>query len=389
MTLPGTTQVQAELKALYTSSFLFAFHVALLAYIESSFLSGFIPEQYIGLVFTAGSLLAMAALVWMPAILSRIGNFRTIFLLSVIEIIALIILAMAKTAPIAITTFIIHASLYPLILFGFDIFLEHDSPDASTGNIRGIFLTAANAAWIVPPLLTGLILQDGDYWKIFAISALLMFPVLMLLMRRFSDFEDPTYARPLFWRTFREIMARKNIYRIFMSNGILALFFAWMTIFTPLYLHNHLNFEWSTIGIIFSIMLIPFVLVDIPLGRLADSFLGEKEMLSAGFFIGAAATSVLTFLPANALAWAAVLFMTRIGMATVQIMNESYFFKQVGDIDANIISMYRNTRPLAYVVAPLLGTIVLSLVEFRFLFLVLAVIVLFGLRYSLFIKDTK
>ncbi|PIP73291.1 MAG: hypothetical protein COW88_02405 [Candidatus Lloydbacteria bacterium CG22_combo_CG10-13_8_21_14_all_47_15] len=383
------TTTRIELRALYTSSFLFAFHVALLAYIESSFLSAFIPEQYIGLVFTAGAIFATVALVWMPAVLSKIGNFRTIFLLAAIEIIALIVLAAAKTAPLAVTTFIVHAALYPLILFGFDIFLEHDSPNTSTGNIRGIFLTASNAAWIVPPLLTGLILQNGDYWKIFAISALLMFPILMLFMRRFSNFRDPIYNRPPFWKTLREIAARKNIFRIFMSNGILMLFFAWMTIFTPLYLHNHLAFPWSTIGMMFAVMLIPFVLVDIPLGRLADRFLGEKEMLSAGFIIGAVSTGVLAFLPANAVLWTIVLFVTRIGMATVQIMNESYFFKQVNDIDANIISMFRNTQPIAYIIAPLLGTVVLWLFEFRFLFLVLACITLFGLRYSLTLKDTK
>jgi len=46
-------------------------------------------------------------------------------------------------------------------------------------------------------------------------------------------------------------------------------------------------------------------------------------------------------------------------------------------------------RPLAYIVGPLLATATLFVVDIQYIFLIFAVIILFGLRYSLTLHDTK
>ena len=56
--------------------------------------------------------------------------------------------------------------------------------------------------------------------------------------------------------------------------------YAWMVIYTPLHMLD-LGFTWEEIGQIFTIMLIPFVLVEYPAGWLADKYIGETEMMSA------------------------------------------------------------------------------------------------------------
>jgi MFS family permease len=163
-----------------------------------------------------------------------------------------------------------------------------------------------------------------------------------------------------------------------------------MIIYTPIYLHEYLNFHWGEIGIIFTIMLLPFVILSFPLGKLSDK-MGEKEMLLIGFFISAVATLVIPFVKEpKLLTWALILFITRIGAATIEIMSESYFFKSINEENAEAISFFRNTTPLAYLVAPMLAIPILLLVpSFEYLFFVLGSLLFYGLFVTLRLRDVK
>ena len=104
----------------------------------------------------------------------------------------------------------------------------------------------------------------------------------------------------------------------------------------------------------------------------------------------AVATALMSFVTDNSfLTWTVLLFMTRVGAACVEIMSETYFFKKIDGQDADIVSLQRSVRPLAGMLGPLVATALLPFIAFKSLFLILAVIVLSGLRFSLAIKDTK
>ena len=163
-----------------------------------------------------------------------------------------------------------------------------------------------------------------------------------------------------------------------------------MVVYMPIHLHDHIGFDWPTISIIFTIMLLPFILFEIPAGRIADKWCGEKELLSAGFIVTALFTMVIPFiLIPSFIIWTAILFMTRVGASVVEISTESYFFKHVEGNDADIISFFRMARPLAYIAGPIVAMIALNFLPFQYIFLVLGIIMFFGLKYSLALKDTR
>jgi MFS family permease len=163
-----------------------------------------------------------------------------------------------------------------------------------------------------------------------------------------------------------------------------------MVIYTPIYLSEHLGFDWKQIGLIFTIMLIPFVLLDFPLGRLSDK-IGEKKFLIFGFVTSILFTFIIPLIKeTEVLIWASILFGTRVGAATIEIMSESYFFKKVGERNADEIAFFRNTYPLSFVIAPLIAIPVLLFVpSFKYIFFVLVSILLLGLLISLRLKDIK
>ena len=204
------------------------------------------------------------------------------------------------------------------------------------------------------------------------------------------DFKDPKYTKVPILKTIKVFIKNKSLSKIYFINLLLKFFFAWMVIYTPLYLHDYLGFDWKQLGLIFTIMLIPFVLLDYPLGRLSDK-IGEKKLLIAGFATTIIFTLMIPFVEMKEVwIWAIILFGTRTGAATLEVMAESYFFKEITDRNSDEISFFRNTYPLSFVIAPIIAIPVLLLTpSFEYIFFVLGAIMLSGLFITLRLKDKK
>jgi len=379
-----------SLYAICLLGFIFTMHLALPVYVNSTFLSNFASESTVGLIYTLSSVLTIIGLIYFSPILRKLGNYKTALTFIVLQMLALAGLALSNSLILVAPIFILSIALGNLIGLNIDVFIEHDTTSKTVGSVRGLFLTIINIGWILSPMLAGVLLDGtNQYWKIYGTAVLLLFPTLLILQSNFKNFKDPHYEEIPAQTTLHKIWTEPNLYRIFMANIILNLFYAWMVIYTPIYLHKYIGFDWETIGFIFTIMLIPFVLLDMPLGKLADKKWGEKEMMSIGFIIMAISTVIMSVVDGGgAWLWALVLFTTRVGASIVEIMIETYFFKKVGERDANMLSMFRTTRQIAYIIAPALFSLSLWFVDYRYTFIILGVISLYGLRYSLTIKDT-
>ncbi len=93
---------------------------------------------------------------------------------------------------------------------------------------------------------------------------------------------------------------------------------------------------------------------------------------------------------ASVIVWALVLFITRVGAATLEISAETYFFKQVDKTDADMIGLYRMSHATAFALMPLLGVAALIFIPMQYLFVVFGILILIlGLRYAIDLKDTR
>ncbi len=375
---------------IYLLGFLFALHATLPIYINSSFLSKISNEQFVGIIYSVGSIVTILCFLFIPSILRKFGGYKTVVAFIFLELLSLIALAFMQS-PVMLVLFFI-SSLVAIAIIGFiiDLFLENVSSNNKTGKIRGVFLTSVNIAWIISPLITSFILTNSDYWKIYIAAAVLLIPVLFLVKHNLYHFKDRQYDKTTFLKTAKEIWSNKDIKNIFAVSFLMQFFFAWMVIYTPLYLHNHIGFNWDQIGIMFSVMLLPYVLTELPLGKIADDRLGEKEILSIGFIIMAISTGLIAFISDNNFfLWMAILFITRIGASMVEIMNETYFFKKIDPSQMAIISMFRTTKPLAYIIGPIIATTLFMFIDFKYIFIILGLLMFYGLRFSLALKDTR
>lgn len=385
-----TLRNKSTLFILYIVGFLFAFTSSIPAYVNSSFLKNLTNEQFVGFFYTSGSILSLIALILLPKILKKYGNYKVTVIFSILYFLNFLSLAFSPNFFEIVFSFILSSALATLIYFNLDIFIEYNSTDSHTGGIRGIYLTCLNLAWLVSPWLSGLIAGVSSYRNVYIVVSLILIPIILIIFSSMSNFKDPEYKYVSIFETINVVKQNKNIENIWFSSFLLQMFYSWMIIYVPIYLNQYIGFDWGSIGIIFSIALLPFVLTESFLGYIADKRFGEKEILTLGFIILAISTAFIPLITDKSIfIWSIALFMTRVGAAMVEVMNDTYFFKNVEASNINLINFYRTSSPFAYIISPLIASIILIFLPLNNIFYILGLFMILGLRYSLTIKDTK
>lgn len=361
--------------------------LALTAYINSSFLASFIGENSVGFVFTLGSMAAISALLLIPKVLIRLGSYEFLLLAVAGSALSLLFLSIMKNVWAIIPIFIIYFAFNNIIIFILDELLEIFSKTGQVGKMRGFYLAVLSSAWVLSQIFLGKILESFSYQVLFFITFEIMVTLFLLCLLYLRDMPDPKYDRTPVFLNLKTFFKNKNLARSYGVGFLLQFFYSWMVIYTPIYLNAHLGFTWKEIGIIFTVMLTPFVFMPIPLGKYSDR-IGEKKMLALGFAFASLATLSLFFIKTpNLWVWMVALFATRLGASTIEIMSDVYFFKHIAPTQDEFIGIYRNTSPVAYIVGPLIATILLQVLpSFNYLFPILAGIMALGIYLASTIK---
>lgn len=378
------------LNTIFLGNIFISLHYALILYVNSSFLSQFFSQTQVSSLYIIGSIINTYFLLNVSKVLEKIGVYKfTIYLIGV-EILATVGLFVSTRPSLIGIYFLIHLVNISLLLFTMDIFIEDFTKDDSkTGGIRATYLTITNIIIMISPAIVAGLLANNVYAYVYILSAISLIP-LYYVIKRFRRLEITPVKHIKAKETLVEYVKNKDLSNIFISQFLLQLFYAFMIVYTPIYMNKYIGFTWSEIGIIFTIMLIPFILFELPVGELEDEKYGEKEFLTVGFIIMGLSTLFISFITAKSFwMWATILFITRIGASIVEISSDTYFFKKVNAEKTDVISFFRITRPLSFIMAPLLATVMLQFIPFQYMFIIIGSIMIIGTHYSLALKDTK
>jgi len=271
-----------------------------------------------------------------------------------------------------------------MVIFCLDIFIEHFGNPATVGKNRGLYLTITNLAWMLSPLVTALLItQEGGYISIYILAFITTIVMTVGLVFSVRTFQDSSYKKTPFLDTYAYLKTNRHMLAITVINFILQFFYAWMVVYTPIYLYEHIGFGWDQIGVIFTIMLAPFVIFGLPVGMLVDKYhVKKRTLLYIGILIISISTFSISFITTKNIAiWAIILFLTRTGATIIETASEVYFFTHVKEEDTYLLSVFRDMVPVAYIIAPIISTLIFIFLPLRFLFAVLGVITLCGLYY--------
>lgn len=379
---------------IYVLSVLFNFHGLLVAYSNSTYMEQFATPAAIGAMYTIGSALAVFAFLFISRVLRRVGNVKLTLGLALVEILALILVGFAFSSATTIVAFVLFLTINPLLYLTIDIFSESliGDNESSTGSKRGLALTLMSIAAVCGPLALAAIVgnDDSNLFKTYFVASGVFSVFVALVLIHFRNFKDPAYKEVQVLSAIHDFWERNDIRNVFLAHFTLQIFFSWMVIYFPLYLATEIGLAWDVIGSIIAVGLLAYVIFEYPIGILSDKYIGEKEMMAVGFLVLAVSASWISFMAAaTATAWMVLMFVSRIGASLVEATTESYFFKHTTGSDANIMSFFRLTRPLAMVTGSLLGTITLLYLPFSLMFVVLGLLMIPGIFFTLALKDTK
>lgn len=379
----------SRLGSVYAVNLFISLHFYLVIYITSAFLGLSFNAEGVGVLYLIGSTLSLLLFAGFVGWLEWLGNVRLLVLFIAFEAAALLGLAYANSMSMIVLCFFVYAAVSPVIYVNLDIFVERSVRDErETGGVRGMFLTMINIAQVVCPLVAAYLLEGTRYGRVYLISVAFLLVALAVVLVRLASFADAPYEKHSLGKTLSYVLGVSDLRNVFAAQFLLRFFYGWMVIYMPLYLLS-LGFSWDQLGVIFTIMLLPFLLLELPLGRIADSRWGEKEIMVIGFFIMVGAILWMPFLPASFFLWTGVLFASRVGASCVEIATETYFFKHVNSSKADTIMLFRIARPATYVAAALVASLSLIFLSLEWSFLVLAAIMLLGLYFSFVIVDTN
>ena len=383
-----------HLVPLYIATLLLIFHAFLVAYINSSFLGQFVDPTAVGTIYTVGSALSVLIFLFISRVLHTVGNFKLTFGLLLLNFVAISGMAFAESLRVAIPLFLLHLITLPMIFFNIDVFMEEQigSSEESTGSKRGLLLTLASVIGAIAPLVSGILVNDstGSFTYAYLMSAATVIPIMGILIFFFKDFSDPEYNEIDLFAAIAHFWKQRNIRFVFLAHFIQQMFFMFMVVYVPLYLTGTIGLSWAEFGLVMFFAQLAYVFLEYPIGVIADKYIGEKEMMGFGFLVIAIASSWIAFATeSSVLVWAVILFTTRVGASFVEVTTESYFFKQTKSTDAQIISFFRITRPLSYVVGAMIASLTLLYLPFNLLFVVLAFMMIPAMFFTLGIEDSK
>ena len=370
-------------------SFLMGFASALLSYVISSYLKEALGTNNIGIVYVATYLVVLLLLLNLHKIVRITGKSFVLQSSFVLKIISIVGLLLAPISFIGIGFLILYTVSGILAWVSLDGILESFSDDKRSGRIRGSHLAIINAGFLMGPLLSSQILEKYGFNGIFLMSLLVYCLIFIIAMINIRTTNHKFKKKIDISNMLKKVYKRKNIMKVYYISFTLEFFYALMVIYAPLYLLGK-GFTWDQLGMAFTVMLIPFVLVQYPVGIIADKKTGEKEFLVFSFFILGIATLAFYFTDsANILVWTTILLLSRIGAALVEILRESYFYKRIDGNDVEIIDFFRTAKPVAYILATSLSTILLIFFPIRSIFLLISIVTLSAIYPTFKLVDSK
>lgn len=379
-----------KIKLISFITFLNGFSQSVVVYVLSTFFEKSSGTVNVGIFYALAYSLALITFLNLHKVVKKIGKARTFLFLVLLKIGALaflIFLGISKLSVLGAIFYLFSTAAEWTML---DVILESFSTDRASGRIRGWHLTIYNTGFLFGPFLAVKLLERFDFSGIFALAFFLSSLILIISLWGLREVNQAFSKKLGVKELFLKIWRRKNLVRIYCISFVLEAFFALMVIYVPLYLVNSLDFSWSQIGKVFTVMLIPFVILQYPMGFLADKKFGEKEFIIFSLVLMGISTLGVYFVSSRSLlVWSTVLFATRIGAAIIEVLRDSYFYKQIDGRDVDIIDFFRTAMPAGYIFSTTLSSLVLIFFSLKATFILVTFLIFLALYPAFGLRDSS
>lgn len=370
-------------------SLLVGFSQAVVIYAFSTYFKIASGTENVGLFYFFAYLVVLFFLLNLHKAVRKLGKSNVFYFSILAKIIIMVFLVNMAPSWWAIPFLALYMIFVCLIWTSIDVILESFSEDRLSGRVRGLHLTVFNIGFMLGPFLSSRLIDGYGFSGIFLFSLIADILILIFSLVGLRNVNHKFEQKLAVRDVIKKVCQRKDIMRIYWVSFALEFFFALMIIYTPIYLLD-LGMSWKQIGLIFTIMLIPFVLVQYPVGILADKRMGEKELIIFSLVLIAISTAGVFFVSSGSvLVWGLVLFATRIGAALIEILRDSYFYKRIDGHDVDVINFFRTAMPFAYISSSAISFLLLLIFPLKSVFLVIVAVLILALYQAVKLEDNE
>ena len=376
----------------FVVTLLYSLHLAIPLYINSTLLAKYFLKENINLIYILSGIFSLFFAIYISKFIKKYHNYSTTLAIMLVDFVFTLLLGISQNIYVVGFSFIITSVAISALYITLNLFIEEFSDHNEEGIVRGIFLTLLNTGILISPLIAASALSNIGFSGVYAVSALILIPMSILIRHYYKNVSEPKYKNVSFKRGIVETLRDKNIFGVMSSMFALECFYLTLVIYLPLFLLQNTTIGITTyLGVILPFVLIPFVLLPYQMGVLADKKTGEKEFLLLGLGIISITLASIPFINSNSLfVWGGVLFFSRVGAAILETMIFTYFFKKTKKSDAGLVALFGNMRTIATITVPVVGAVILYFTnKIDYVFIVIAIFIFSTIIPAKKIVDTK
>ncbi len=313
------------------------------------------------------------------------GNKSRLFSLSLVMFfIAYLLFAINRNPYIFAILAIITTVLSTLKITSFGIIIRDKSRETELSRNEGVMYTLLNVAWVIGPLIAGLLSEFLGLSFIFVISAIFIF--LAFVSFKVSRIQVSNLKKKIdrnMYKNFIEFFKNKNRVLSYVIGGGIPFWWALIYLFVPMYIiERGLSIEW--VGYFLFAIAVPMILFTYVFAKLAGR-IGFKKLFKTGFFIlfaSALACFFVSNVPVifgfnNIYIILGILIFASIGAAMLESTLEAYFFDLVNKKqELRFYGPYNTNLEVSRLLAYSLPSVILIFLPFKFIFIFFAVAML-------------
>lgn len=290
---------------------------------------------------------------------------------------------------------IVMTVLTTLRITSFGIMIRDKSKETELARNEGVMYTLMNVAWVIGPLISGLLSEFLGISFIFIISAI--FIALALVSFKVSRIKDPNLRKKVdkhMFKNFKEFFRNKDRVLAYILGGGTPSWWALVYLFIPMFIiQSGLEIEW--VGFFMFAVAVPLILFEYVFAKLAGK-VGFKKMFRTGFFILFLAAlscflisdiSVILGMK-NIYVILGILVLASTGAAMCEPTTEAYFFDLLkGKEELHFYGPYNTNLETSRLIAYALPSLLLIFFPFKSVFLFFAVLMIAYFFLSFRIKE--
>jgi MFS family permease len=368
-------------KILYAAYFFFSWAIGFTAYSNSKVIESINGRESIGVIYGLAAAITLILSTWViPNIIKLLGNRRTIGLAIILEILSILGISYIDTPWLFGFSFILFLSTQVLISFNFDIFFEHNTKRENSAEARGLVVALQHVGRMLGPIMAAFLTVQIGLKAPYSVSLILMTSCGILLYFATLNFKDKAYVPVSVFKSIKTIKERPAVRKSLLSILLLHIFYALMVTFVPIYLGDVKGLNPESLGLLFTIMLTPFVVLGYPIGKHIDSGASGRIMARYGLFILAITTFIFPFIETSSLIiWGSILLLSRVGAVILETAGEGIFFKAIKEEESELLGVMRDMQPIGYFIASLVSVITLMFGSVKDIFYIVGIILVLGI----------